>query len=149
MEDWYQQLIDGDTSIIEHIVEKWIARIRQMSQFYRDAPVLIEDVIQEGSLALWLALGELPVELRAADMEDYLTRAVKDGMENYIRQAGREADYEQAIVAKAALLYEAQKQLAEENGEMPSLRQLSDFTHIPAEEIRDIFALYKNGEKED
>ena len=48
-----------------------------------------------------------------------------------------------AVLGKAALLHEARKYLAKENSQDPSIRQLSEYTHISPEEIQDILALQK------
>ena len=43
-----------------------------------------------------------------------------------------------AAMGKASLVYEASKQLAESMGKVATLRELSEFTHIPEDEIEDI-----------
>lgn len=143
----YRKLLDKEEAAAEKIVDNWLMCIIEMAKFYKDTPVNMEDVIQEGNMALWIALGRIPEGMQAENMEEYLIREVKDAMENYIREITGDADQVQAIVGKAALLYEAQELLSKENGEVPSMRQLSEYTHIPAEEIRDILALFKNEEQ--
>lgn len=142
----YRKFLDGDQTVSEKIVDNWLMRIIEMTKFYKDTPVNMEDVIQEGNMGLWLALSRIPAEMQAEDVEAYLLEHVKEAMENYIREITGDADQVQAIVGKAALLYEAQELLAKENGEVPSMRQLSEYTHIPAEEIQDILALFKDEE---
>lgn len=143
----YEKLIAKDSSVIEQIVDNWLMRVIETAKFYRSSPVNMEDLIQEGNMALWMALGQIPDEMRAADMEVYLAEKVRTGMEDYIREVTGDADWMQTVLAKAALLHEAQELLAKENGQTPSMRQLSEYTHIPAEEIQDILALYKEKEQ--
>lgn len=142
----YRRLLDGDKSVQTEIVDSWLMRIVELTRFYKDTPVVMEDVIQEGNMALWMALDQLPAGMEPEQTDGYLLGKVKEAMENYIREIAGETDREESIVAKAALLYSAQEHLAKENGETPSLRQLSEFTHIPVEEIEDIFALLKKQE---
>lgn len=144
--EMYQRLIGGDQTVMESIVDSWLLRIIEMTKFYHDTPVLMEDVIQEGNMGLWLALGQIPEGMQANDVEPFLVQRIKDAMENYIRETTGAVDQEQAFVAKAALLYEAREQLAHENGEVPSLRQLSEYTHISVDEIQDILAFFKEEE---
>lgn len=146
LEQLYRRLADGDRSVLNDIVDNWLMRIVEIARIYQDSAVLIEDVIQEGNMGLWMALDEIPGGMDPGQTDTYLLGKVKEAMENYIREVCGEIDQEQAVVAKAALLYSAREHLAGENGEDPSLRQLSEFTHIPAEEIEDIFALMKNQE---
>ena len=94
-------------------------------------------------MGLWMALGDCAGIERAGQMEDFLAGKVREAMECYIREVTGDADWTQAVLAKAALLHEAQELLAKENGQAPSLREISEYTHIPADEIQDILALYK------
>lgn len=142
----YRSLLAGDESVMEAIVNSWLLRIIEMTKFYHGTPVQMEDVIQEGNMGLWMALSQLPQNLGEDEVEPYLVQSIRDAMENYIRESTGDTDQVQALVAKAALLYEAKEQLARENGEVPSLRQLSEYTHIPVDEIQDIFALFKEEE---
>lgn len=139
----YEKLAANDSSVIEKIVDNWLMRIIEIAKFYKSSPVNMEDLIQEGNMALWMTLSQIPDTVRAADMEVYLTEKVRSGMENYIREVTGDSDRMQAVLGKAALLHEAQELLARENGQEPSMRRLSEYTHIPVEEIQDILALYK------
>ncbi len=143
----YRRLLEGDKSVRTEIVDNWLMRIVELARFYKDTPVVMEDVIQEGNMGLWMALDQLPSDMVPEQADGYLLAKVKEAMENYIREITGETDREESVVAKAALLYSAQEHLAKENGEVPSRRQLSEFTHIPVEEIEDIFALMKNKEE--
>ena len=128
----YLRLLEGDRSVQTEIVDNWLMRIVELARFYKDTPVVMEDVIQEGNMGLWLALEQLPSDLKEEQVDSYLLNCVRDAMENYIREITGEADREESVVAKAALLYSAREHLAKENGEVPSLRRLSEFTHISA-----------------
>ena len=121
-------------------------RIIEIAKTYQDAPVNMEDLIQEGNMGLVLALGASPADLTREGVESYLAVSVREAMENYIREVTGTTDRVQAVLGKAALLHEAQELLAKENGQTPSLRQLSEYTHIPAEEVQDILALYEKKE---
>lgn len=143
----YEKLTAKDSSVTGQIVDNWLMRIIEIAKFYRSSPVNMEDLIQEGNMALWMALSQIPDEVHAADMEVYLAEKVRSGMENYIREVTGDSDWMQAVLAKTALLHEAQELLAKENGQAPSLRRLSEYTHIPADEIQDILALYKEKEQ--
>lgn len=94
-------------------------------------------------MALWMALGALPELSSASEVDGYLEKQVNEGFEAYIREITGDTDQVQAVLGKAALLHEARKYLAKENSEDPSIRQLSEYTHISPEEIQDTLALQK------
>jgi RNA polymerase primary sigma factor len=137
----YQKLLDQDSSVVEQIVDNWLMRIIEIAKVYQSSQVNAEDLIQEGNMALWMALGELPENMKAEHVELYLVGIVKEAMEAYIREITGDTDRTQAVLAKAALLHEATALLAKENGQEPSIRQLSEYTHMSTEEIEDILAI--------
>lgn len=144
----YEKLADGNTEVAAQIMDNWLMRVIDFAKYYNSDSVNAQDLIQEGNMALWIALGQIPDGMRGEDIENYLTEKVREAMENYIREVTGTFDRTQAVLGKAALLHEAQELLAKENGQEPSLRQLSEYTHIPAEEIRDILAITRSAAQE-
>lgn len=144
----YEKLADGNTEVAAQIMDNWLMRVIDFAKYYNPDSVNAQDLIQEGNMALWTALGQIPDGMRGEDIENYLTEKVREAMENYIREVTGTFDRTQAVLGKAALLHEAQELLAKENGQEPSLRQLSEYTHIPAEEIRDILAITRSAAQE-
>ena len=143
MRELYQQILQGDQDAVNGIVDGWLMRIIHMAGMYDDVPVNMEDLIQEGNMALWMALSALPEVEGAAELDSYLEKQVVAAFENHIREVTGDTDQVQAVLGKAALLHEARKYLAKENSQDPSIRQLSEYTHISPEEIQDILALQK------
>ena len=139
----YQKLLDGDGAVQQEIIQNWLMKVIRIAGLYKSSPVNMEDLIQEGNMGLWMALSDCTAVEHSGQMEDFLAGKVREAMESYIREVTGDADWTQAVLAKAALLHEAQELLAKENGQAPSLREMSEYTHIPADEIQDILALYK------
>ncbi len=143
MRELYTAILQGKQNVVNDIVDGWLMRVIHMAGMYEDVPVNMEDLIQEGNMALWMALGALPELDSASEVDAYLEKQVIAGFEAYIREITGDTDQVQAVLGKAALLHEARKYLAKENSEDPSIRQLSEYTHISPEEIQDILALQK------
>lgn len=143
MQELYTTILQGNQTVVNDIVDGWLMRVIHMAGMYEDVPVNMEDLIQEGNMALWMALAALPVLGSASEVDAYLEKQVIAGFETYIREITGDTDQVQAVLGKAALLHEARKYLAKENSEDPSIRQLSEYTHISPEEIQDILALQK------
>ena len=74
--------------------------------------------------------------------------SVKGQMEEYCRQQEGECNSTNTILAKVNLLHEAKKALAEENGTIPTLEELCDYTKISQKEIEDILALHSGASQE-
>ena len=95
-----------------------------------------------------LGAGQREAGMDAAIMEKKLESFVRKAMEEYRQETQGRNSGDHTILAKVNLVHEARKALAEENGTIPALQELSDYTRIPVEEVRDILALSrKKGEE--
>ncbi len=138
----YRKQLEGE-DVAGKIADGWLLRIIRMAEFYKESPVNMQDLIQEGNIALWMALGEIPRTVTVSEVDSYLESSVRSAFEAHIREEAGDVDRTQAVLAKAGLLHEAQEVLARENGQTPSLRELSEYTRISVEEIQSILALYE------
>ena len=158
----YCKLLSGEETAIEEISHQWLKKIIKIAGEFVTPRVFLEDLVQEGNIALLLGLGQLlgkasEYGMDNADvledaqrkrLEKRLERFVREGMERYRQELEGEADSENTILAKVSLIHEARKALAEENGTDPSVRELCEYTRIPQEEIVDILDLHDKARKE-
>ena len=144
-----KKLIYGkaDISDKEYIIHSYLQMVINMAVRYANKGVSSDELVQEGNLALVVAVDEI-----AGAGEDFVkgNKDISDACEKYFRDKIREyiirlIDNESkndsefsAAVAKAGLIYEATKHLAEQLGRVASLKELSEYTHIPENEIQDI-----------
>ncbi len=153
--DLYRGLLDGEKSAIPAISTQWLKKIADIATSYAASQVLVEDLVQEGNMGLLLGMEELlgagqqeELGADAAIMEKKLESFVRKAMEQYRQETQGRNSGDHTILAKVNLVHEARKVLAEENGTIPALQELSDYTRIPVEEVRDILALSrKKGEE--
>ena len=52
MLELYTAVLQGDQSVVNAIVDGWLMRVIHMAGMYEDVPVNMEDLIQEGNMAL-------------------------------------------------------------------------------------------------
>ena len=110
-----------------------------MAKHYTTAQVMIEDLVQEGNMGLLLGLRQFQEkapediilddkeglkEQQKQQLEQSLEAFVIEGMEEYRRQQEGESSSANTILAKVSLLHEAKRVLAEENGTIPTLKEL-------------------------
>ena len=81
MLELYTAVLQGDQSVVNAIVDGWLMRVIHMAGMYDDVPVNMEDLIQEGNMALWMALGALPELGSAPEVDKYLEGQVIAGFE--------------------------------------------------------------------
>lgn len=159
----YEQLLHGQESAVLELSHQWLTRVICLAQKYISAKALLEDLVQEGNMSLLLGLRQLLgrgaeygltdsgngilQEEKKKQIEQKLEEDVVEGLKSYRRELEGERDSENTILAKVSLVYEARKALAEENGTIPTLQELCEYTRIPPEEISDILALHERAEQ--
>ena len=144
----YGQLLEGNDSVIGKISENWMHRILEQVKKLSVAAEDFSDVVQEGNMALFMALSEMcGSDTAPADVEVMLDRAVEAAMKGYMDEITGEDDVENAVVGKVTLVNEARKYLMEQNGQEPSIRELAKYTKMSASELRDMLDFIQKAEE--
>ena len=141
----YVKLLQGDESVINKICNSFMKRVVEIAGEYRNYG--IEDVIQEGNMALYMELVRLCGCNQPVDVEEALDMAVREGISNYISDIAGENDSEQTVIGKVNLINEAIKLLKMEKGEEPSIEELASYTGLSEDELNDIMEIIKKADK--
>lgn len=149
LEEMYEKLLAGDEAVIVPLSEGWMRQVLEIAKNLAVTSEGFEDVVQEGNMALFLRLTELCGAGEGAVAES-LTEAVEAAMKASIVELEGEDEEEKAVVGKVALVNEAKKYLATEQGREATVKELSDYTSLPEEELTDLLLLIeKASAKED
>lgn len=148
----YGQIKAGEyeESIREDIINIYLPVVTNIASRYSGKGVSGDELIQEGNLALILAVDEL-----LHKMEETVLKSVNSFdvyMRNRIRESiigciDAEIEIEggiQAALGKAQLVKDAAAHLSKELGRVASVFELSEYTHIDEEEIEDIIRFSGN-----
>ncbi|MCI9078736.1 MAG: hypothetical protein HFH68_07410 [Lachnospiraceae bacterium] len=147
----------GDDTLRDKLAESKLAHVIKLASGYStrkavaDKTVSIDEIISEGNVGLLTGIAVIS-ENRAQYIKedgepDYeavygiINMEIVSAMESFIDMETSGKDWENAMLAKANLLHEAAKYLTGENGNIPSEKELSEYTKIPVEEIRRITGL--------
>lgn len=152
-----KRFLEGDSQIRNDVVQGYLGYVLEIAGDYKKRNVLLEEVIAEGNMGLLNAMGVLEqgresflAENGQPDMErihSVIEMEIRQAMEMMIDDMTEKKDWEDTILAKINLLHEAAKYLAEEMGRTATQEELSEYTKIPIEEIRDITDLSKGAKK--
>lgn len=137
-EDLYRRLLQGEKNVIETISTIWLKKVLTIAEKYLMQGLHVEDLVQEGNMALLLKLQELCGTKAAIDTENLLKQAVEEGIMLYASEMNGERELENTILGKMSLVHEAKKILREEKGYEPTRTELSEYTKIPEEELSDL-----------
>ncbi len=132
---FYRLLLQGDDSVIEKISHAWLVRVTDIAQQYLEEKLLLEDLVQEGNIALFMELSRLCGSMEKNDPEELLRQAVERGIMEYAAQIRDAKEMEDSIVGKINLLNAAKTILTEENNAVPTLKELAEYTKIAESEL--------------
>ena len=145
--DMYKKLLAGEESMVHAISNAWLRNVLEVAKKLAVSPEGFEDIVQEGNMALFLKLTELCGCEEKTDVEAELQGAVETAMKSSI--LAEEGEDEKAMVGKLALVNEAKKYLAEENGREATVQELAAYTQLTEEELSDILLLIQKADQKD
>lgn len=147
MEDFYKLLLQGDNSVIERISHGWLLRITNIAEQYMEPKLMLEDLVQEGNMALFLELSRLCGSMEKGDIEELLSQAVERGIMAYAGELRNAKEMEDAIVGKVNLVNAAKMILTEENHAEPTLKELVEYTKISEKELESLQDIMEEANK--
>ena len=137
----YQALLLGSEDAATKLLDCWLLRVSEYAKGYMAPNLNIADLVQEGNMALYMALKQLCGSGKCDDVEAVLRTAVENGMMRYASEINGIKEAENAMIAKINLVHEAKKLLEEENGATPTMEQLAEYTKMSVQELTDLFEL--------
>lgn len=111
---------------------------------YRNKGVNLEDLIQEGNMALLQSFDSIREFSTMEQVNGYLKDSVREAIEHLIDMEVNDSDWENTVLAKINLIHEAAKHLAKELGRAATVKELAEYTRMTEEEIEDVKQLSKD-----
>ena len=163
----YTKLLKGDKEVIDMISAIWLERVLGIAKKYMDLHSKLEDLIQEGNMALLVRLNELcgaetlesalteeeTNELKAeieeikdviSILERVLSYSVEKSITDYISEWNGAKEQENILVGKLSLIHEASRFLQAENGSNPTIDELAEYTKMSVDELSGYAEYLKN-----
>lgn len=136
----------GDAQAKNKLIESYLPIAVEIANEYKDKGVLIEDLIQEGNIGLLQGIASLDTLENMDDAEEFLRENIKMAICAIIDDSG-EIDLESSMISKTSLLNEAIKFMTNDLGHTPTLEELSTYTQVPIDEVKELLALSKDAVK--
>ena len=148
-EEMYKALLAGDESVIADITNCWLPVVLESAKKLTESndPDSLQDVVQEGNMALFMRLTELCGSHEKIDVESELAQEIENAMKSCILEDEGEGESEDAMVGKITLINEAVKYLEKEKGMKPSVAELAEYTKVPASELDEILLYMEKAEQ--
>lgn len=152
-----QRFLQGESNLRDIIIESRLSQVVEIAGRYRRRSVPVEELIAEGNLGLLYGMSQIEAEPEKYMQEngevdvplflETLEQAVIRAIEQMIDAETEAKDRETSMLAKTNLLHEAAKFLTEELGRVPLIKELSEYTRISEEEIRQIMGLSEDAKR--
>jgi RNA polymerase primary sigma factor len=136
-----QRLKSGDTAARSRLIEINLENVVEIAKEYQNQGMTMEDMIQEGNMALIQSLEQLSDKQNRDEMKKFIYGWIRKGILESLKEQQENDDFENNVLGKSNLLYAATKKLEEKLGKKANLHELVEYTKMSEEEITDIIGL--------
>ena len=140
-EDLIMRLADGDSSVVDDLVNSELLHVAEMAQDYRDKGVTFGDLIQEGNVALTEVISDYDGDGDPEAFDELVDEAVTEAFENAIKDQADSDKISQHLADKLNLLDDTTKRLTEKLGRVPEASELAKEMDIPEEEVDNLLKI--------
>ncbi len=131
-QDLVDAMLAGDGAAKEQLIEGNLHRVVQLSQEYLGQGVLAADLVQEGNMALILAM---ETYVPGTNFRIHLLTEIENAMVEAIREQTGSQDAGHTLAADANALMDATEVLAEELEREATAEELAEYLHISRERV--------------
>ncbi len=125
-----QRLVQGDRSVVEQITALMLSAVVEEACTLVGRGVLLQDLIQEGSLGLWQGI----LEYKKGDLEQQCRWHIRFGMARLVTMQARANGLGQKLRQALEDYRSMDERLLGELGRNPTLEEIAGAMHITAEE---------------
>lgn len=140
-EELIMRLADGDSSVVDDLVNSELLHVAEMAQDYRDKGVTFGDLIQEGNVALTEVVSDYDGDGDPEAFDELVDEAVTEAFENAIKDQADSDKISQHLADKLNLLDDTTKRLTEKLGRVPEASELAKEMDIPEEEVDNLLKI--------
>ena len=138
---YFQLASAGDPAAKSRLTEHYLRTVYDLSRTFAFGTVPRGDLIQEGTVALMLALEELEFSGKLEDYRNFLYEKIREAMEDTLSEGQDLKDMGDKVAQKVNHLSEAVHNLEEDLEHKVSVEELSAYLDMPMEEIKDILRM--------
>lgn len=129
-----EKLLGGDDSVKNRLIEGRLKNVVEMSKRYCGKGVLMSDIVQEGNMALMVAVNSY----MGGDYDAWINSEVEEAFKAVVVEQDGHANVGNYLASEANALMNATAELAEELGREATLEELAVRMNLSEEAVRDI-----------
>ena len=132
-----ERLLAGDTEAASRLIEGHLYRVLPLAAEYASPRVAEADLIQEGNMALIMAVYEF-ADGGCGDFAEHVTGRIREAMEDLTDEQAYADETGRQIVNRVELLEEVSARLAEELDRVPTVAELADRLMCSEDEVESL-----------
>ena len=140
LEILWQQVKQGERAARELLAEHYMEKVLAVAEEYAQQGILIQDLVQEGSLGLLMGLNSFgqPEDL---EPEEHLEREIRKSIRQAMEEQNGESSVGEEVTRKLNRLADSITELTEDLGRQITPDELSVYLEMPLEEIEDLLRI--------
>ena len=140
LEILWQQVKQGEGAARDLLAEHYMEKVLAVAEEYAHQGILIQDLVQEGSLGLLMGLNSFgqPEDL---EPEEHLEREIRKSIRQAMEEQNGESSVGEEVTRKLNRLADSITELTEDLGRQITPDELSVYLEMPLEEIEDLLRI--------
>lgn len=143
------ELVKGDSSKKQEILEAYQPKMKQYIKGFLGSGLLEEDLLQEASLGLLLALEALTVKAEEMSFAEYLEAGIENEIRNALEEEFQAEKADEELEKKVNQFHNKLVELGEELERKPTVEEVCMYMKISKEEVDYYFRLMGDGNNEE
>lgn len=139
--DLYERAADGDAEAKKLLTEHYMENVLRLAEEYAHGSLLLQDLVQEGSLGLMTGVDTLGLLDGTLSVEEYLEAEIRRALQEALRNQEEARDTGAQITEKLNRLADSVTELTEDLGREVTPDELSLYLDMPLEEIEDLLRI--------
>ena len=135
-----EAIAEGDKEAKSRMVEGMLSLSFEIARQYEKEGVYLEDLVQEANMALM----QFVDCYEEGDFREQLKAEIHRALQEYMEQEEIEDKIEEEMTARANVLFEVSRIMAEDLGREATLEELSEKMKMEPDEIREIMKMTVN-----
>lgn len=141
-----ERLLTGDETALTRLTEGHLHLVLEIARRHSGRGVLMGDLVQEGNMALMLALDEMAAgtSFLAGGIREFLTARVETAMKALVSEQGDHEKAGEKMAREANRLLAATAELEEELSREATLTELSRRVNLPEDKVKELIRISLN-----
>lgn len=136
----YQQILKGDSLSKSRLIESYLHTVAEVVKEHKVKGTLFNEMIQEGNLALLLAVEELESK-RPTNVGSYLEHGIRQGIKRAFEEQDLINHAQQELAQRANYLKEATTHLEEDLERKVTMEELAQYLEMTKEEVAEVIGM--------